>query len=418
VEHCTLPSDELNKLKAWMSDNETQTNRVIAVAIKKVSAPGTQEDMLNDDAIHYDSLGLIAFVDPLKTTALKAIEKAQALAVQIKILSGDSRDVCFTIARQLGLENNYDNVVLGSDFVKKNEQEKKKLVQNSTVFARVNPEQKYEIITILQQTYSVGYIGDGINDAPALKIAQVGIAVKDAAAVAREAAEIILLEKSLLNIMLGVEEGRRIIINTLKYIKVTIASNVGHFYSLIFSSLLLNYLPMLPLQLLFLDLITDFPLIGISSDRVTHQELKRPLLYSLKDIGFVVLLFGLVITPFDFLVFMFFKSEPAALQTSWFMTSALEQLVLIFSLRTTLPFWRAHRPSLLLVSLCSIAAVVIIVLPFTAFGQNIFLFKRPTVYMMSIVASITTAYFVATEMVKIVYYRCLFGKTSYSKSKI
>lgn len=419
LEHCdSLSSDELEKLKTWMSDNETKSNRVIAVAIKEVSASTIEKDLLNDDTIRYDSMGLIAFIDPLNSTALTAIEKAEALDVQIKVLSGDSRDVCFTIAQQLGLENNYDNVVLGSDFEKADEQQKIKLVQDHTIFARVNPQQKYEIITILQRTYSVGYIGDGINDAPALKIAQVGIAVKDAAPVAREAAEIILLQKSLLNIMLGVEEGRRIVINTLKYIKVTIASNVGHFYSLIFSSLLLNYLPMLPLQLLFLDLITDFPLIGISSDRVTHQELKRPLHYSLKDIGFVVLLFGLVITPFDFLVFMFFKSEPAALQTSWFMTSALEQLVLIFSLRTTLPFWRAHRPSLLLASLCSMAAIVIIVLPFTAFGESIFLFKRPTVYMMAIIASITTAYFVATEMVKIVYYRCLFGKSSYSKSKI
>ena len=119
----------------------------------------------------------------------------------------------------------------------------------------------------------VGVTGDGVNDAPALKIAQVGIAVNTAAAVAREAAEIIMLQKSLLNVLLGIEEGRKIIINTLKYIKITISSNVGNFYSLAFSSLLINYLPMLPLQLLFLDLVTDFPLIAISTDSVKKQEL-------------------------------------------------------------------------------------------------------------------------------------------------
>ncbi len=418
VEHCVpLQSDELEKLKAWMSDNETKSNRVIAVAIKEVPEKKVKTEFINDDDIKYDSIGLIAFVDPLNSTALTAIKKAQALDVQIKILSGDSRDVCFFIAQQLGLENNHDNVVLGSDFEKANEQEKTELVNGRTIFARVNPQQKYEIISLLQRTYSVGYIGDGINDAPALKIAQVGIAVKDAARVAQEAAEIILLQKSLLNIMLGVEEGRKIIINTLKYIKVTIACNVGHFYSLALSSLWLNYLPMLPLQLLFLDLITDFPLIGISSDSVTYQELKRPLRYSLKDIGLVVLLFGVVISFFDFIIFMFFKSDPATLQTSWFIAAALGQLVFIFSLRTTLPFCKAHRPSMLLLSLCSMAAGIIIVLPFTMLGQNIFLFKHPTAYTMFMILSITTVYFVATEIVKLLYYRCLFGKRSYSDTK-
>ena len=416
IEHCVqLSPDELEKLTTWMSDNETKSNRVIAVAIKAVSASSVKEEMLNDDAIQYDAIGLIAFIDPLAPTALTAIEKAQALNIQIKILSGDSRDVCFTIAQQLGLEHDSNNVVLGSDFEKASAQEKMEYAYNKTVFARVNPQQKYEIIELLQRTYFVGYIGDGINDAPALKIAQVGIAVKDAVSVAREAAEIILLQKSLLNIMLGIEEGRKIIINTLKYIKVTISSNVGSFYSLALSSLLLNYLPMLPLQLLFLDLITDFPLIAISSDRVNHQELKNPLRYSVKYIGITTLLFGLVILPFDFLVFIFFRSDPAVLQTSWFITSALNQFVLIFSLRTTLPFWRAHHPSLLLMSLCSVAAIIVVALPFTAFGQNIFLFKRPTSYTLSVIVAITSAYFVVTEIVKIIYYHCLFGKKSYSE---
>lgn len=401
IEHCgAIQQDELEKLNSWMQSHETKSNRVLAVAIKKMAS--NTDDL---EKVIYDHVGLIAFVDPLKATAVTAIKKAQALAVQIKILSGDSRDVCFTIANQLGLENNSDNVVLGSDFEKASEQEKSDLAEQRTIFARVTPEQKYQIIGYLEKNHSVGYIGDGINDAPALKLAHVGIAVRDASPVAREAAEVILLQKSLLNIVLGIEEGRKIITNTLKYIKTTIASNVGNFYSLAFSSLLINYLPMLPLQLLFLDLVTDFPLIGISTDTVTHQELKKPLQYSLKDIGFVTFLFGLVSSPFDFMIFAFFKSDAATLQTSWFIASALTQLVLIFSLRTTLPFWRAHRPSAMLVGLCGVAAAIVTVLPFTHIGQQIFLFKRPTMHDMFIICGITFAYFITTEVVKLFYYR-------------
>jgi len=400
-----LPKAEVVQLNRWMEENESQTNRVLAVAIKAVARLEIAEKMFNDEKTTYDSAGLLSFVDPLKSTAITAIKKAEALGVQIKILSGDSKYVCFTIAQQLGLETDINNVVLGADFEKSTQEQKMSLAYNRTVFARVTPEQKYQIISSLQLKQLVGYIGDGINDAPALKIAHVGIAVNDAAPVAREAAEVILLEKSLLNIVLGIEEGRRIIINTLKYIKITIASNVGNVYSLAFSSLIINYLPMLPLQLLFSDLITDFPLIAISTDSVTHQELKKPLQYSMRDIGFVIFLFGLISSPFDFMTFLFFKSDAATLQTSWFIANALMQLILIFSLRTKLPFWRAHPPSFALTMLCLGSALIVIGLPFTALGQKIFLFKCPTAYNMLIICSITLAYFITNETVKLLYYR-------------
>jgi Mg2+-importing ATPase len=408
--YCSLSQPEMENLTAWVQKHELAMNRVIAVAIKEVPDLAHAQASFNDESMHYDSLGLLSFVDPLKTTASMAIKKAQELGVQIKVLSGDSRDICFTIAQQLRLENTMDNVVLGSDFEKSTEQEKIFLAQNRTIFARVTPEQKYQIIIYLQRTYSVGYMGDGINDAPGLKIANIGIAVTDAAPVAREAAEIILLQKSLLNVILGIEEGRKTIINTLKYIKITISSNVGNFYSLAFSSLLINYLPMLPLQLLFLDLVADFPLIAISTDAVTYQELKKPLHYSTKDIALVTFLFGLISSPFDFMIFAFFKSDAATLQTSWFMTSALKQFVLIFSLRTTLPFWRAHRPSLLLCGLCVAMATVVIGLPFTAFGQKFFLFKCPTMHDLFIIFAVVIAYFITTESVKLLYYRTNSGK--------
>ena len=150
--------------------------------------------------------------------------------------------------------------MLGEDFEKASEEEKDFLVNNRSVFARVNPEQKYAIIRHLKKKYSVGYMGDGINDAPALKMAHVSFAVNDAAPVAREAAEIILLRKSLSSVILGIEEGRKTIVNTLKYTKMTNAPSFGHFYALAVASLLVDYPPMLPMQLLFLNLLTDLPM--------------------------------------------------------------------------------------------------------------------------------------------------------------
>ncbi|HSC25389.1 MAG TPA: HAD-IC family P-type ATPase [Candidatus Babeliales bacterium] len=405
IPQCTyLHQQERAIMYEWVKENELCGNRVLAVAVKIIKDVNLPDDIIRKYDTAYDTLGLISFADPLKSTAASAIKKAQSLGVQIKVLSGDSVYVCFTIAEQLGLENNIDNVVLGSDFEKLSEEQKMFFVYNRTIFARVTPEQKYQIIAYLQRKYAVGYIGDGINDAPALKIAHVGIAVRDAADVAREAAEIIMLQKSLLNILLGIEEGRKIIINTLKYIKITISSNVGHFYSLAFSSLLINYLPMLPLQLLFLDLVTDFPLIAISTDAVTKNELQKPLSYSMKDISFVTFLFGLVSSPFDFMIFSFFKLHPAVLQTNWFISSALTQLVLIFSLRTQQPFWRAHHPSLALLGFCCIAAIVVIMLPFTSLGQTFFSFVRPSMHDMKIISGIVLAYFLTTETVKVLYY--------------
>lgn len=406
IQQClALSPDQVNTLNEWIKENELHGNRVLAVAIKKDMHAVVNQDALETYDKGYDTIALISFSDPLKSTAPHAIKKAQALGVQIKIFSGDSPYVCFTIAQQLGLENIFDNVVLGADFEKSTEEQKIFLVNNRTIFARITPEQKYEMIAYLQRTYSVGYIGDGINDAPALKIANVGIAVKEAAPVAREAAEIILLQKSLFNIILGVEEGRTTIINILKYIKITISSNVGIFYSLALSSLLLNYLPMLPLQLVLLDLVSDFPLIAISTDRVNQQELKKPLQFSMKEISFVTLLFGLVTSFFDFIVFILLRDNPAILQTSWFMASALMQFALIFSLRTKMPVWRAHHPSLALALLSCTSTVIVIALPYTLFGQRFFLFERPSLYNILIICCIVGAYFITTEVVKWLYYR-------------
>lgn len=403
---CKISKHDLATLNAWVQEHEEQGNRVLAIAVKNIDHAFNAEE-LGDHDKEYDYVGLISFADPLKSTASDAIKKAQLLGVKIKILSGDSADVCFAIAKQLGLEDKKENVLLGADFAKASEHQKKILANKHTIFARVTPQQKYDIITLLQEDHSVGYLGDGINDAPPLKSAQVGMAVNTAAGVAREAADIIMLEKSLHNALLGIEEGRKIIINTLKYIKITISCNIALFYALVFSSLFIDFLPMLPLQLTFLDLITDFPLISISTDPVSHQELQKPLKYSMKEVAVATFFFGLVRLPFDFLVFMFFKSNPnhAVLQTSWFITTSLFQFALIFSLRTKIFFLRKPYPSLILSGLCAVATAVVLILPFTALGHTLFSFVRPSWHDMAIIFLIVGAYFTTTEIAKLFYYR-------------
>jgi Mg2+-importing ATPase len=168
---------------------------------------------------------------------------------------------------------------------------------------------------------------------------------------------------------------------------------------------MINYLPMLPLQLLLLDLIADFPLIAISTDSVNHYELKKPLQYSMKNVLLVTFIFSLVNSPFDFLVFAIFKANAPVLQTNWFIASVWSQLILIFSLRTKQPFWRAHLPSLSLSLFCLLAAVIAGVLPYTSFGHRFFHFISPTMRDLGIIAAIVGVYFITNEAVKLLYYR-------------
>jgi Mg2+-importing ATPase len=406
IEKCSfLKEQEKNTIHEWIKTEELKGNRILAIATKNIASYDDATYDIESSDHDYETIGLIAFQDPLKATALATVEKAESLGIQIKILSGDSKNVCYTIAKQLGLEENLDNVVLGSDFEKATEEEKTFLVNNRSVFARVNPEQKYEIISYLQKKYSVGYMGDGINDAPALKIAHVSFAVNDAAPVAREAAEIILLRKSLSSVILGIEEGRKTIVNTLKYTKMTNAPSFGHFYALAVASLLLDYPPMLPMQLLFLNLLTDLPMIAISTDNVSHEEVKQPLTYDMTDAAILITLFGLIMFVADMTIFLVFRSHfPETLQTSWFITSTISEVIFIFLFRTQLLFFRAQRPSALLAGLSFAVIATAIILPFSTIGHKIFLFTTPQWEHAPWLVGVVLFNLVIAEGVKLTYY--------------
>jgi len=258
----------------------------------------------------------------------------------------------------------------------------------------------------LQETHEIGFLGEGINDSPALKVAGVSIVVQSASDIAREAADVILLEKDLSVIVDGIEEGRRIFANTVKYLKATPASNFGNFYAVAIASLLIDFLPMLPVQLLLVNLLSDFPMISIATDSVDVHETKEPKKYNVKDVALIATVLGIVSTVFDFMFFgLFYRISPGVLQTNWFIGSILTELLFLFSIRTSLPFYKAAFPSKTVLWLSGVAFIATILIPFTAIGQSLFHFVQPTFNHLALILGLAGMYFVCSEVVKILYYK-------------
>jgi Mg2+-importing ATPase len=392
------------KLLAWVQEQGELGRRTIAIAQKRMPKTATEYTEKAERGCTF--MGCISFVDPVKSTTQHAISQAKLLGVDVKILTGDGPEVARAVAVQIGLVKKGATVLTGEELDVLPEKEQLEAVRTCSVFARVSPEQKFHIIELLQKDREVGYLGEGINDAPALKIADVGIVVKGASDIAREAADIVLLNNSLGVIVSGIREGREIFANIIKYIRITLISSFGNFYSVATASLILPYLPMLPVQILLLNLLSDFPMIAIATDRVDSFELKRPRSYNVRSIIFVALTLGFISTLFDFIFFgIFYKAAPGVLQTSWFMGSVLTELVLIYSARTRYFFLRSKFPSYLLIILSGVSGVVALSLPFIPLTRELFQFVLPEKGVLCLVGLIVGCYFIATEAIKLLYYR-------------
>ncbi len=378
-------------------------HRVLALAHKKVSSKSC--DIKNEEH-ELELVGLISFYDPLKDSSLEALKKAESLGVKIKILTGDSKEVAGAVGCQTGLIKNATMVLSGEEFMNMSVAEQKEAANTYTIFARVSPEQKYAIIETLQKSYTVGFLGEGINDAPALKVAHVGMVVSNASDVAREAADIILLQKSLSVIVDGIEEGRRVFANNIKYLKSTLASNFGNFYAVVVASFLVGFLPMLPIQILLLNLLSDFPMMSIASDTVDKAELEKPRKYNIRDIFLVCTILGIISTLFDFFFFgIFFQFGEDTLRSNWFMASVLTELAFLFSIRTKGSMFKAVRPSGIVLGLTILAATITVILPFTALGKNVFSLHPPTLQQLLIILSALVVYIFCTELAKKYYYK-------------
>ena len=398
------------EIEKEIKEEGEEGKRILAIAYKFFD----KEEYSEEDERNLKFLGFITFIDPLRKTAKSTIDLAKKLGVQIKILTGDAPEVAGKLAMDVGLIDDPKKVILGKDLDSLSENEFEKKCEEFRVFARIAPETKLKIIKSLQKKYEVGFMGEGINDAPALKIAHVAIAVKGAADVSKEASDILLLENDLRTVIEGIREGRNIFANINKYIKCTLSSNFGNFYSVATMSLILPFLPILPAQILLVNLLSDFPLISLAGDSVDVEELRKPKMYRLNQIFPLIIFLALISSIFDFIFLgIFYQKNEGLIQTLWFLMSIFTEISLIFSIRTQKFFLRAKIPSSLLISLSIFATILTLILPFTNFGKNFFQFVSPSLPFLLTIFSLILAYLFANEIVKQIYYSHLRKRPGY-----
>ncbi len=350
------------KRRQLADDLNGQGFRVIALAYKQM--PGSSDEPVYSvkDESDLILLGFLAFLDPPKDSASEALKRLQLLSVHVKVLTGDNEIITAYICKEVGMP--VENLLLGSQVEAMSEAELAAAANATSVFARLAPAHKERIIRALQSTgHVLGFLGDGINDAPALKAADVGISVDSAVDIAKESSDIILLENSLLVLEQGVLEGRRVFGNIVKYIKMAASSNFGNMFSVVGASAFLPFLPMLPIQVLINNLLYDFSQTTIPTDEVDKEWLIKPRQWTIDKILRFILFIGPISSIFDYLTFFMmlyiFNSwnDPALFHTGWFVESIFTQTLIIHIIRTNkIPFIqsRASWP-LILTSLIIVA---------------------------------------------------------------
>lgn len=373
--------------------------RVLALATRRVAA---KPDYDRDDERDMLFRGFLIFLDPPKPEARETIGNLARLGISIKVISGDNRHVTAHMAEVVGLDAK--SMLTGEELAGMRDEALWHLAPRTDLFVEIDPQQKERIVRALQRTgHSVGYLGDGINDAPALHAADVGISVAEAVDVARESADIILLSRDLDVLRQGVEDGRRTFANTLKYISITTSANFGNMISMALATPLLPFLPLAAKQILLNNFLSDLPSLAISSDTVDPERVSKPQRWNIKEIRRFMIVFGLVSSVFDLLTFgvllYVFKAGEATFQTSWFMISLLTELAVVLVLRTRKPAFRSRPSQLLLWSTLAVATMTFAV-PFLGKASELFGFVPLSAMELAAVAAIVGGYIVATEIAK------------------
>ena len=401
-----------------VSDLNDQGLRVLGVCYKNYDNPDhafTVED--ESDMI---LMGYLAFLDPPKPSAAPAIQALREHGVATKILTGDNEKVARTVCEKVGLDVNH--ILLGTEIDTMTDEVLGELVEDITIFAKLSPDQKARIIRLLKaKGHKVGYMGDGINDAPSLRVSDVGISVDTAVDIAKEVADVILLDKDLLVLEKGLIEGRKVYANMTKYIKMTVSSNFGNIFSLLFASVFLPFLPMAPVHLIVLNLVYDLSCIALPFDNVDPEFLKEPRAWSAKSIARFMAWMGPTSSIFDIITFMvmffligpmitgtsYFESvNPAyflmVFQTGWFIQSMWSQTMVIYMLRSPkLPFVQSLPAfSLVVTSLFAVFAVTI--LPYTPLAGALKLAPLNAPYFVALLL-IIVAYMALVTVVKSAY---------------
>lgn len=375
--------------------------RAIGICYKNIDSNSISKEMEADMIF----AGFILLNDPIKSDISQTISELNKLNVNLKIITGDNRNIAKSIAQNIGIKNPV--IMTGKELFDISPEALKQLVKKTHIFAEVEPQQKERIILALRKTYTVAYMGDGINDVSAITAADVGISVENAVDVAREAADFVLMKKNLTVLVDGIKEGRKTFANTLKYLYISTGSTFGNMCSVAAASLILPFLPMLPKQILLTNFLTDFPFLTVTSDNVDSEQLEKPGRWNLTLIRNYMLIFGIHSALFDFITFLtllfVLKVKESEFQTGWFIESVLSELFILFIIRTHKNFFKS-KPGNYLFILSIIALIITIALPYLPFSKDIGLTPLPfknLIFMLVIVFF----YIVTADLLKVWFFK-------------
>jgi Mg2+-importing ATPase len=381
----------------------SQGLRTLGIAYRVVSA---QELLTKDLESGMTFLGFIVLADPPKVGIVETISALRNLGVTLKMISGDNRLVAAHVGEQVGLSNL--SVLSGPELYHLSDEALRHRVSQIDIFAEIEPNQKERIILALKKNGDVvGYMGDGINDASALHAADVGISVSSAADVAKEAADIVLLEQDLKVLLQGVIGGRQTFSNTLKYVFMATSANFGNMFSMAGASLFLPFLPLLPRQVLLTNLLTDFPEMTIATDSVDAESLDQPRRWNIDFIRRFMLTFGIISSIFDYLTFgillFALNAKPVEFRTGWFIESVISASIIVLVIRTKRPCYKS-RPGRALLGTTFLIVVITLILPFTPLGR-LFGFGFIPVSFLLALGIIMVLYICSAEIAKYSFYR-------------
>jgi Mg2+-importing ATPase len=394
--------DQRQKLHQQAEDLGSKGFRALGVAYRDFN----QDSFSKDDETNMTFLGYLALFDPPKAGIADTLKELELLGVTPKMITGDSKAVAISIIQQVGLPE--PKALTGSELEKLSDEALMHQVQQTNVFAEVEPNQKERIIIALKKAGNVvGYLGDGINDASALHAADVGISVESAVDVAKEAADIVLMEKDLNVLLAGVKEGRVTFANTLKYVFMATSANFGNMFSMAGISLVLPFLPLLPSQILLTNLLTDFPELTIATDRVDKELVNKPRRMDIKFIRNFMIVFGLLSSIFDYLTFgallLLLHAQPEQFRTGWFLESVISASLVVLVVRTRQSILNSKPGKYLLMATLATVGVTIII-PWTPLG-TLLGFQPLPLSLVLVLGAIVLFYVTAAENVKRVFYQ-------------
>lgn len=400
IARCRLTPKEKSELEKKVKEMQENGLRTIAAASKEVKnfSPKLVKTEFRDMKFG----GFMGFSDIPKKDLAEVFAKFANMGVQVKVLTGDSEIIAEKICRDVNFK--FKKVLTGPEIEKLNEEELEKTVWETDIFARVTPSQKIRVVQALKRGgHTVGFLGDGVNDSPSLRTADVGISVNTAVDVAKDAASVVLLHKSLGVIAEGIHEGRVTFNNTIKFILMGTSSDFGNMISAAIASIILPFLPMAPVQFLLNDMLYDISQISIPTDNVDADQVLRPKNWDIKYIKRFMLFFGPISTVYDLLtfgvMFLVFKAHVGMFQTGWFIESLITEILVVFVIRTQkIPFWKS-KPSIQFLVTCLAVVVVGLYIPFSPLSEFFGFTKLPALYFAFLMA-ITVTYLIFVEIGK------------------